>query len=341
MQDLQVKKVKKVVFFGTGGTISGLSNDSSDVLNYKAGLVKVSDLAQNAFAPLNGVDGFEPIYEQIAQIDSKDMSFAIWQTLLERLFFWSKDPLVEGFLITHGTDTIEETAFFLYLATLDWENLPTIALTCAMRPASAQDADGPQNMRDATNLLLAPEWRRSGVVVVCAGQVHHASSVQKIYTDRLDAFSSLPDEPIGQSINGMIVKRLPSKVRYSPIDLGIQKPSLQRILKSGSWPWVEVVQNYAESTGALVKALLGFEGPTGQTLAGLVVAGTGIGTVSEELADALEVAKQKGILIWQSSKCAFAEVKPKEGAPLYDFHGLNPVKARIALAMHLLALLTA
>jgi len=342
MQDLQTNKVKKVVFFGTGGTISGLSSDSRDVLNYKAGLVNVSDLAQNALSPQLKVEGFEPVYEQIAQVDSKDMAFPIWQKLLERLLFWSKDPLVEGFLITHGTDTIEETAFFLYLATLELDNLPTIALTCAMRPASADDADGPQNLRDATTLLLSPDWRHRGVVVVCAGVVHHACCVQKIYTDRLDAFSSLPHEPLGRVIQGRLVNQSDPPSKNSFDDHGVQKPSLQKILQLRDWPWVEIVQNYAQNTGALIKLLLELDKNSthitlSANLGGLGVAGTGIGTVSDEFAEALKIAQQRGILIWQSSKCAFAVVKSKEDASFYDFHGLSPVKARIALAMHLIA----
>ena len=337
MQVLKEKKVKKVVFFGTGGTISGLSSESSDVLNYKPGLIGVSDLAQNAMSNASVQEEFEPVFEQIAQIDSKDMQFSIWAKLLERLLYWSKDEEVVGFLITHGTDTVEETAFFLHLATMNLKYFPTIALTCAMRPASAVDADGPQNLRDTTALLLKPEWAQSGVVVVCAGTVHHAKNVQKIYSDRLDAFSSLPSEPIGRFVQGILTKTSHEHGQEESDEPSIQLPSLNDLLLPKSWPWVEIVHNYTQSTGACVNALLAYKQPSGATLSGLVVAGTGIGTVSEELSAALQTAKQIGVLVWQSSKCAFAQAKPKRDASFYDFHGLTPVKARIALIMHLLA----
>ena len=338
MQVLKAKNLKKVVFFGTGGTISGLSGDSNDVLNYKAGLVGVGDLAQSAFAVGSQAQEFEPIYEQIAQIDSKDMVFSVWQKLLERLLHWSSDPQVEGFLITHGTDTIEETAFFLSLVTRQWSTLPTIALTCAMRPASAKDADGPQNLRDATALVLNPEWRRNGVVVVCAGQVHSGACIQKVFSDRLDAFSSLPNDPLGLIEGGVAVKLNGAfKAENTTPNACLKQATTEQVLSAKTWPWVEIVQNYANNTGAIVNALVGFVQPDAQTLAGLVIAGTGIGTVSEDLLEALQLAKQRGVLIWQSTRCAFANVKLKEGTDICDFHGLSPVKARIALILHLLA----
>jgi len=369
MQASQAKKVKKVVFFGTGGTISGLSEDSSDVLNYKAGLVGVDDLAKNSFSKRfpngAGEDGakanqnhesagltesFHPVYEQIAQVDSKDMQFSIWQKLLERILFWRHDPDVQGFLITHGTDTIEETAFFLLTATHTLKDMPTIALTCAMLPASAKNADGPQNLRDATALLLSPNWHQSGVVVVCAGEVHHAALVQKLYSDRLNAFSSLPSWPVGRidrhgpSLIGSDVVRLENVFHDRRVvddfyeQLGIQIPLADWLVQTKDWPWVEIVQNYAQCTGDLVRALSGFVNAKGQGIAGIVAAGTGIGTVSEDLSNALQNAKDKGILIWQSSKCAFAQVKVKQEDHFYNFHGLSPVKARIALILHILAM---
>ena len=338
MQGLKAKKVKKVVFFGTGGTISALSSDPNDVLNYQPGLIAVGDLAQSAMAQGGGLEGFLTIYEQIAQIDSKDMKFSIWQKLIERLLFWSKDPDVQGFLITHGTDTIEETAFFLYLATRELKQFPTIVLTCSMRPASAKDADGTQNLRDATALLLDPSWFSSGVMVVCAGRVHHAGAVQKVYSERLDAFSSLPYKQCGEFVNGSPVKlELGVEENYFSNELGISRPSIEQILEPKEWPWVEVVQNYAQNTGAVVRALLGYVQPSGLRVSGLVSAGTGIGTLSEELTQTLKFAKERGVLLWQSSKCAFAIVKAKEETDIFDFQGLTPSKARIALIMHLLS----
>ncbi len=345
MQGLKEKKLKKVVFFGTGGTISGLSSDSSDVLNYKAGLVGVSDLAQSALFQGTEAAEFEPVFEQIAQIDSKDMQFSIWQKLLERLVLWSKDAEVQGFVITHGTDTIEETAYFLYRATRGMKNLPTIALTCAMRPASAVDADGPQNLRDATTLALDPNWRESGVLVVCAGVVHHAINVQKVFVERLDAFSSLPAEPVGRFVRGTPVKHPNSMATDAHAqtesmtlveDVCATELSIDALLKAVEWPWVEIVLNYAQNTGAMVDALLAYTKPSGQTLAGIVSAGTGIGTVSDELAGALQRAQQRGVKVWQSSKCAFAQAKSKQDADFFDHHGLSPVKARVALILHLL-----
>ncbi len=346
MQPQSAKKIKKVVFFGTGGTISGLSDDPNDTLNYTAGGVGIAELASQVRFD-SPVQDFVSVHEQIAQIDSKDLQFPIWTQLIERIKFWAHDPEVCGFLITHGTDTIEETAFFLSAMTAFEKSydLPTIALTCAMLPASSTNPDGPKNIKDALGLLIDDAWTKSGVVVVCAGEVHKGEFVQKIYTDRLNAFSSLPYEPLGTIKDGVSFKKKPFILENtnslahesggSHFDFNC--PSIDDLLTQKEWPRVDIVHNYVNSSGDTIHALLNYQSPSSGKLRGLVLAGTGMGTASDSLTQALKSAQSAGVLIWQSSRCAFAILNVRDDLSFYDFHGLSPVKARIALTLHLIA----
>ena len=134
---------KKIVILGTGGTIAGVASQASNNIDYTAAQVGVSDLV-GAIAGLNQIET-----EQVAQIDSKDMSFEVWTALANRIQHHLTQNDVQGVVITHGTDTLEETAYFLQ-AVLNPSK--PVVLTCAMRPASALTPDGPQNILDAVTV---------------------------------------------------------------------------------------------------------------------------------------------------------------------------------------------
>ncbi|MES2424869.1 MAG: asparaginase, partial [Pseudomonadota bacterium] len=134
---------KKIVVLGTGGTIAGLAKPG-DALDYKAAEQGIDQLLADAALP--ALAGIDVLSEQVAQIDSKDMALALWQQLAGRTAWWLAQPDVLGVVITHGTDTLEETAFFLSCVL---PGAKPVVLTCAMRPANARLADGPQNLADA------------------------------------------------------------------------------------------------------------------------------------------------------------------------------------------------
>ena len=177
---------KKVVILGVGGTIAGIASNPSghpkSNVEYTAGEVGVPDLV-GTIAVLRLSDLIET--EQVAQIDSKDMSFAVWTVLAARVQHHLARLDVGGVVITHGTDTLEETAYFLQSVL---NPAKPVVLTCAMRPASALVPDGPQNVLDA--VTVASHEGTHGVVVVCAGTIHSALDVQKIHTYQLQAFGS-------------------------------------------------------------------------------------------------------------------------------------------------------
>jgi L-asparaginase len=311
----------QIVILGTGGTIAGLSASASDNIGYTAAQVGVEQLA----AAIPSLTDAGPVLtEQVAQIDSKDMSFGVWALLAARVEHYLAREDVQGIVITHGTDTIEETAFFLQTVC---QSAKPIVLTCAMRPANALAPDGPQNVMDA--LAVARHPGASGVTVVCAGTVHSAIDVQKVHTYQLDAFSSGDAGPIG--FIEEVALRL---VRNWPLaDVFTAQAAIKKIAILGNlahWPRVEIVMNYAGASGAVVQALVA------QGVKGLVVACTGNGTMHGELEAALLRAQAAGVRVVRATRCLNGRVLPKPGDLLPDSHGLSPVKARVALMLEML-----
>ena len=297
---------RKIVVLGTGGTLAGTSSSPGDTVRYAAAQIGIAELIAGI-----GALGNVPIEtEQVAQVDSKDMTVDIWEKLADRCSHHVTREDVAGIVVTHGTDTIEETAFYLSEVL---ESSKPIVLTCAMRPATAISADGPQNVVDA--ITVAADDAARGVVVVCAGVIHEAQHVVKVHHYRLDPFSSSDAGPIGYVENGEV--RL---TRPWPVALDIWRelhPPLQR---------VEIVTSHAGASRSIVDALVR------DGVQGIVVAGTGNGSVHRELLSALVDAQAKGVRVVRASRCAFGGIIPREGDEL-PWTDVSPVKARIELLL--------
>ena len=325
---------KKVVVLGTGGTIAGTAASPTDNIGYTAAQVGVEQLLA-AIPGLDEVLGGRGLQsERVAQLDSKDMSFEVWQRLRERVVYHLARSDVTGVVITHGTDTLEETAFFLH-RTLSVDELQgkPVVLTCAMRPASALAPDGPQNLRDA--VAVACTLGARGVVAVCAGIVHSGLDVQKIYSYRVDAFDSGDSGPLGYLEEGCVrlVRNWPAApVKSSQAAINWRAENLV-------WPSVEIVMNYAGASGAMVDVLVAGNAALqaeAKPLKGLVVAATGNGTLHHELEVALERAQGAGVAVVVASRCARGRVLPTPASLFTDSQGLSAVKARVALMLALM-----
>ena len=310
---MQVSR-RRIVVLGTGGTIAGRAASASENVGYKAGEVGIADLLQGLPA-LQGVD-LHP--EQVAQIDSKDMDFAVWSALVQRCAHWLAQPDVAGIVVTHGTDTMEETAYLLHAVLAP---VKPVVLTGAMRPATSAGADGPQNLADALAVAASP--LAQGVCVVFAGSVHSGPEVQKDHTYRLDAFSSGDAGPLAYVEDGRV--RLLRAWPQGPI-----LRSAASLPQPADWPRVEIVLNHAGADGAIVDALVR------DGVAGLVAAGTGNGTLNLRLEEALLRAQQAGVAVRRSTRCPEGRVLPHAGDRLPHADGLSPVKARIALMLELM-----
>ncbi len=301
----------RVVVLGTGGTIAGTATGDPTQPGYTAGVLRVEQLLEGvpALAALAKIEA-----EQVANIDSKDMDAATWLRLAQRVRAHLARPEVCGCVITHGTDTLEETAYFLHL--LHRGDKPVV-LTAAMRPATALDADGPQNLLDAVRVAVDARSRGLGVVCALHGRLHGAREVTKAHGRRVDAFSSGEAGPLGWvDASGVRVNRRPVSEPGAPFDLpaGVQ-----------SLPRVDIVTSHAGADGAVVRALLAQP----DTPAGLVVAGTGNGTVHHGLQAALDEAARRGMAVRVGSRTG-----PVIGGA---DDGLNPSKLRVRLQLELLA----
>lgn len=315
---------KKIVVLGTGGTIAGLSagpgSAGASHLGYQAGQIGVERL----LTTIPSAAGVALVAEQVAQVDSKDMDPTIWQALAARCIHWLRQDDVQGLVITHGTDTLEETAFFLHLVLAPAK---PVVLTCAMRPADALVPDGPQNIADA--LTVASCTGARGVVVVCAGQVHSAIDVAKVHPYRVDAFSSGDAGPLGWVENGQL-----RRLRAWPVGAEDRAGVLAAAVASHApkdWPRVAIVLNHVGADALVVDTLVA------AGVRGLVAAGTGNGTLSVALEAAMLRARDGGAQVLRTTRCASGEVLPQRGDTIPAAPGLSPVKARISLLLDLLS----
>jgi len=306
----------KIVVLGTGGTIAGTAADAADNVGYTAAQLGVAQL----LAAIPALAGVPLEAEQVAQVDSKDMGPAIWQRLVARCAAHLARAEVQGLVITHGTDTLEETAWLLHSVL---QPAKPVVITCAMRPATALAPDGPQNLLDAVAVARTPGAR--GVVAVCAGTVHGAREVAKVHPYRVDAFGSGEAGPIAVVEEGA-VRLMRAWPEAGPADAAL----LAAVTAPGEWPRVEIVMNYAGASGAIVEALVA------QGIDGLVAAGTGNGTLAQPLEEALLAARAGGVRVVRASRCALGRVMGHAGAALADSQGLSPVKARVSLLLELL-----
>lgn len=325
MVNKSVPGARGVLVLGTGGTISGRATSASDNVGYTAGEVGIDVLLQGLDLP----PGLPVWAEQVAQLDSKDLDFEIWQALAARCAETLARDDVCGLVITHGTDTLEETAFFLQ-SVLN----PTkpVVLTCAMRPASALVPDGPQNLRDAIGLAAWPG--ATGVTVVCAGTVHRSLDVQKVHTYRVDAFDSGDAGPLGYIEEGAL-----RALRAWPEPDGAAAARLDAVVATEpfAWPRVEILASHAGAQGLLIDALVHARQAGGpHAVDGLVLAATGNGSLHHALEAAALRAQAAGIEVLRATRCAQGRILGTPHAAIRHADALTPVKARVALILELL-----
>ena len=330
MQVMVNKNRGKIVVLATGGTIAGLASSVHDTVGYTAAQLGVDQLIRALPQPV--ALAYELVSEQIAQIDSKDMRFDIWYRLAQRCEDLMAQADVQGVVITHGTDTLEETAYFLHaVLTRSQPGSKPLVLTGAMRPASALMPDGPQNLLDA--LTLAAHPGASGVMVVFAGTIHSALDVQKIHTYRLDAFDSGDAGALGYVEAGLI-----RMVRGAwPGTSGDVAPRGAMPSDKAGWPRVEIIMSYAGASASLVEGLLAHGLASNDPVRGIVVAGTGNGGLHQALESALLRAQADGVLVVRATRCSAGRVLVGANDSIPDSAGLSPVKARIALMLRLMA----
>jgi L-asparaginase len=309
-----------ILVLGMGGTIAGLAPDpKANPSAYQAGELGVETLIEMVQKALP--EGLQLIGKQLANIDSRDLSEDLLTLLGNTVKDALSNPKVQGLVITHGTDTVEETGFFLSASCgkLAEKMGKRVVLTGAMLPANAPKADGPEN------LLNAVQWAASardncpgGVFAVFAGKVCMGRDLAKRHTSALNApLMDAPASPIGL-INPSWVARLKAIEAACGEDLPIPQV----------WPWVEILTSHAGARPEIIQGLsnLGVQG--------LVLAGTGQGGLNQSWIDALRQASDKGVALIRTSRTGAGVVSGEFELGL-GAGSLSAPKARIALQLAL------
>jgi len=304
----------RVLVLATGGTISGKAAPRS-AIGYDAGAVTGEQL-------IAGVPGVEKLahlqVEQISNIASQNMNSQVWFKISERIQKAFSNNEADAIVITHGTDTMEETAFFL--GTVIGDARPVI-LTGAMRPSTAISADGPANMYEAVKVAVDPQARGRGVLVVLNDEVQSARGVSKMHTTSLQTFRS-PNL-------GLVGYVDPASVRFiTPV-----KPEHHLALpRDHKLPLVQIVYAHADMDAQQI------DDAVRHGARGIVIAGMGDGNVSSDALAGMERATKAGIVVVRSTRVGsgFVNRNVEVDDDRYGFVAsmdLNPQKARILLQL--------
>ena len=274
----------RIKVLATGGTIAGAQATQADA-GYKSGSFSVDDLIK-AVPQLKNIA--ELSGEQVAKIGSQTMNHEVWLKLAARVNEVLKSDDVDGVVITHGTDTMEETAYFLSLVV---KSDKPVVLVGSMRPATAISADGPINLYNGVALAGNPAARGRGPLVVLNDSIHYAREAQKMHTTHMDTFDS-PNRGIAGVMNtgkayfySDITTRHTTKSEFS-ID-GLTAENL---------PLVTIVYSYANFGGLVIDAMVE------KGVKGIVLAGVGDGNTTDAALAALERAAKKGVAVVRCSR---------------------------------------
>ncbi len=318
---LAADKPPSIVVLATGGTIAGAA--ASDVqAGYTSGQVGVDQLLAavpqaKKLANLRG--------EQISNIGSQDMNDEVWLKLARRINELLAQPDVDGIVITHGTDTIEETGYFLNLVV---KSRKPVVLTAAMRPSTALSADGPLNFFNAVAVAANKDAAGRGVLVVVNDWIHGASSLTKTSTTAVQTFLSPLRGLMGVVAYGE-AEFYRGPVGRNTVD---SEFSLEGVT---ALPRVDIVMAHANMDGALIDAAVAAGAK------GLVIAGVGNGNMTQPALEALAAQAKKGVVCVRSTRVATGRVGRNvevddDKLGLIASDDLNPQKARVLLRLALL-----
>ena len=323
--------MKKVTILAVGGTVAGSGPGSLDA-SYTSGTVTVDKLTAavpeiNRIATIKG--------EQISNIGSQEMNNEVWFKLANRVNELLTSGEADGVVITHGTDTMEETAYFLNLVV---KSDKPIVFTGAMRNSGSLSADGPLNIYNALNVAVSQEAAGKGVVVVMNDEIHAAREVTKTNTTAVDTFKSPNSGKIGTAYYGR-VKFNPDFAQGGHGGAKFGLPKLGSKISDLEVPKVEIIYLYA---GCADFALECVRTAVECGARGIVFAGLGNGNLPSNLLKNLSPFQAKGIIFVRSTRVFCGEVSPR--GEIDDFEtglvssaDLNPQKARILLMLSLFA----
>lgn len=311
-------ELKNIVILATGGTIAGIG-ETGKTTNYKSGDLDIQTLIDS----VSNLDKIANIYgEQIANVDSNDITINHWLTLVNRINELSKQEDIDGFVITHGTDTLEETAYFLDLTVKT--NKPVV-LTGAMRPFTATSADGPLNLYQAVALAANDASKCHGCMVVFADGIYSGRNVQKVNTFKTNAFSSIELGCLGY-MRDNIPYFFSKSIKPHTVDSQFDISGLNKL------PEVSIAYFNIGADYSIIDYLA-------QKSEGIVIAGAGSGTFSSEWINEIKKLEIKGIPVVRSSRIGSGIILKDstidKSANCIPSNTLAPPKARILLSLAL------
>ena len=308
----------------TGGTIAGKGGSTTSLSEYKSGSILGSELID----AVPEIKQFANVkVEQISNVGSTNITFEIWRKLANRINgIFAEDPKVSGVVITHGTTTLEETAYFLNLTV---KHDRPVVLVGAQRPATAISADGPLNLLNAIRTAAAREARGKGVLIVMNEEINGARDVTKSNTYRVEAFRS-PELGFLGYVDADKVSFYRASTKRHTVNSEFDVSSIK------TFPKVDIAYSYAEPNTVVLQALLK------DGVGGIVFAGTGAGGVidsEKEFVKAVAASSggAKPIMV-RSSRTGNGRVIPRkefDDLGMVAADTLNPQKARILLMLAL------
>ena len=311
----------KIMILATGGTIAGAQASPGEA-GYQSGAFSVANLIAavpqlNEIAQVSG--------EQIANIGSQTMNDAVWLKLAKRINQLLATPEVDGIVVTHGTDTMEETAYFLHLVVNS--NKPVVVVG-SMRPATAISADGPLNLYNAVAVAGDPEARGRGVMVVMDDKIFCGREVTKTNTTAVETF-----RPMNRGVQGAAYV---GKNRwFEPPGQKHTTKSEFRVDKAEALPRVDIVYSYANAPRDLVDSLVAAGAK------GIILAGVGDGNSTDQVIAALSDAAKKGVVVVRASRVGHGIVRRNievddDKLGFVAAEELNPSKARVLTLLSLM-----
>jgi L-asparaginase len=311
----------KILILATGGTIAG-SAASGVQSGYTSGQVTIDAMVNSVPDALKLADIKG---EQISNVGSQDMSFEIMLKVANRINELANSKDVDGFVITHGTDTMEETAYFLNLVV---KTEKPVVLVGSMRPSTAISADGPLNLYNAIAVAADPKAKGHGVLLVMNDWIHSAQSLTKVSTTAVQTFMSPIRGLIGTTSYGI-------NDFYHYPDQKFGKSSEFDVKGVTTFPRVDIIYADADMKPDLIDASIE------KGAKGIVIAGVGNGNMNKASLDACARASKKGIIVVRSTRVATGIVGRNvecndDELGLIASYGLNPQKSRILLTVALL-----
>jgi len=312
----------RVAILATGGTIAGAQPDASEP-GYKAGSLSV-DAILKAVPGLSEIAEFQG--EQISNIGSQDMNDQVWLKLVRRTNEVLASDDINGVIVTHGTDTLEETAYFLNLTV---KSDKPVILVGSMRPATAISADGPMNIYNSVVVATMPEAKGRGVMALMNDDLHHAAEITKTNTTHLDTMRSPNRGRAGTCDTGKCTLFSPTTRRHTTKSEFTVPQDLTEL------PSVAIIYAHANLDATLINAA------AASGAKGIVVAGVGDGNMTQPALDTLAELAKKGVVVVRSSRVGSGIVKRNvevddDKLGFVASRELNPQKARILLQLALL-----